>query len=1552
MMPSHKSRPAPRLGYPTSLILLGLISLARTAECDSLETRAPRELPILASFERTGTSTQAPYIWRSSTASAKLSQGGKLSIQFPNGTQIAITFVAANSASEPKGESSADRKSLYYLGPANNWTSTSHFERVRYKEIYPGIDVVFITSAGQLEYNFEIAPYADPSAIRVRYDGGNVALEPNGDLRISAAGANINQRRPQAFQSEAGQARQAGEASTHAIACDYHLSNREVSLHPRRYDRNLPLVIDPVLIFSTYVGGLSYDAIYAMTIDSSGNLYVTGETASANLWSNASPNRSSRDVFVVKLNASATQVFYTVYLGGSGADSGRGIAVDTSGNVYITGATNSVDFPVTSGAFSTQAPGAGDAFVAKLDPRGCLLYSTYLGGQQLDSGLAIAVDASGDAFVAGQTESTTFATTANALQPAYDGGMSDCFVSKLNPTGTALIYSTFLGGTSLDLCSSIALDPAGNAYLAGTTYSPDFPTLGALQTSLQGTANAFVAKINPSGTALVISTFLGGSGMDAGNAITLDSSGAMYVAGNTSSVDFPITSSAAQNTLNGNYNAFVSKLSADGSTLIYSTFLGGSHSDTATSIAVDPTGEAVLGGYTTSPDFPIAGAAQSSFQGDFDAFASVLAPNGASLVFSSLFGGSGDDRGYALTVTAASTLYLAGMTSSTNFPTASAIQPALNGSYDAFVLEANYASAPAVMSSPTPGSTLAGASVTFQWTAGTQVSQYWLYVSKVAAGGSELFSSSQSTQLSQTVSGLPTDGSTLYVRLWSLIGATSVFNDYTYKAVTVVTPVPAVMSSPAPGSTLSGSSATFQWTAGTGVSQYWLYVSKIAVGGSELFSSSQSTQLSQTVNGLPTNGSTLYVRLWSLIGTTSAFNDYTYKAVTVVSSGPAAMSNPAPGSTLSSSSVTFQWTTGSGVTQYWLYVSKLAVGGTDLCNLNENTQLSQAVSGLPTDGSALYVRLWSLMGGNWVYNDYTYKAGTVVSSTPAVMSSPAPGSTLAGASATFQWTPGTGVSQYWLYVSKIAIGGSELFSSSASTQLSQTVNGLPTDGSTLYVRLWSLIGSTSQFNDYTYKANTAVSSGPAAMSSPTPGSTLSGSTVTFQWIPGAGVSQYWLYVSKVAAGGTDLLNSNENTQLSQTVSGLPTDGSTVYVRLWSLTGATWTYSDYTYKTGSTVSSAPAAMSSPTPGSTLSGSSVTFQWTPGTGVSQYQLYVSKLAVGGSELFSSSPSTQLFQTVSGLPTDGSTLYVRLWSFIGSTSVSNDYTYKAYTAVSSGPAAMSNPAPGSTLSSSSVTFQWTPGTGVTEYWLYVSKLAVGGTDLYNSNESAQLSQTVSGLPTDGSTVYVRLWSLSGATWTFSDYTYKTGSTASPTPAVMSSPAPGSTLSGSSATFQWTPGTGVSQYWLYVSKLAVGGSELFSSSPTTLLSQTVSGLPTDGSTLYVRLWSMIGATSVSNDYTYKAATVVSSGPAVMSSPAPGSTLSGSSVTFQWTPGAGATQYWLYGSRLAPGGTDLFTLNENTQLSQTIGGLPTDGSTLYIRLFSLIGSTWLFNDYTYKAFP
>ncbi|MBZ5609136.1 MAG: SBBP repeat-containing protein [Acidobacteriia bacterium] len=953
------------------------------------------------------------------------------------------------------------------------------------------------------------------------------------------------------------------------MACDYRLRNgHDVTLRVGDYNPKARLVIDPVLLFSTYAGGSSFDAIYGMASDPSGNLYVTGETASVSLWSAAPPARTSRDAFVAKLNSAATQVLFTVYLGGSGDDSGKGIAVDGSGNVFVTGVTGSPNFPATNGALSVHTAGAEDAFVAKLDSAGNLLYSTYLGGVKPDYGLAIAVDSSGSAYVAGQTESTSFPITTGAFQTSNHGGVSDCFVSKLNSAGTALVYSTLLGGAALDLCSGIAVDAGGSAYVAGTTYSTDFPTLSPMQSSLRGTANAFVAKINASGSALVYSTFLGGSNADEANAITVDSSGAAYVAGTTSSTDFPVTASAAQGSLKGIYNAFVSKLSANGSTLSYSTLIGGSKSDTATSIAVDQSGRAILGGYTTSPDFPSAGTLQSAFQGAYDAFASVLDSNGASQVFNSSFGGSGDDRGYAVVAASGNKLYLAGMTASANFPTAAAMQPGLAAASDAFILEADYGAnitTPAAMSSPTPGSTLSGASATFQWTAGSGVSQYWLYVSKKAPGRNDVFDSGGINLLSETVNTLPTDGSTLYVTLYSLIGSKWLFNVYTYNAAVPVSTAPAIMSSPAPGSTLPGVSVTFQWTTGSGVSQYWLYISKKAPGTNDIFDSGGINLLSETVNNLPTDGSTLYVTLYSLIGSTWTLNSYTYKAFTSVASSPAVMSSPAPGSTLSGASATFQWTAGSGVSQYWLYVSKVSAGRNDVFDSGGINLLSETVNNLPTDGSTLYVTLYSLIGSTWTFNSYTYKAFTSVASSPAVMSSPTPGSTLSGASATFQWTAGSGVSQYWLYISKKTAGSNDVFDSGGINLLSQTVNNLPTDGSTLYVTLYSLIGSAWTFNSYTYKAFTSVASSPAVMSSPAPGSTLPGASATFQWTAGSGVSQYWLYVSKISAGRNDVFDSGGINLLSKTVNNLPTDGSTLYVTLYSLIGSNWLFNVYTYQ---------------------------------------------------------------------------------------------------------------------------------------------------------------------------------------------------------------------------------------------------------------------------------------------------------------------------------------------------------------------------------------------------
>ena len=680
------------LNHPAKVAILSVCVVGGGLEGQTARQKTIRVAP---SFEEEREAGSARYLWRNSGTTVSLGDGGTLSINCSPRGEAHITFAGAVQ-SVPQGEVSSESKTIYYLGSGEASRAASHFERVRYHEIYRGIDLVFVIAGGGLEYNFEIAPYADPSQIRIRYDGTSLHLLRDGDLEIRAGKTSIRQRSPQAYQGTRGGRRW--------VACSYRLqSGREVALRLGPYDRAQELFIDPVLDFSTYFGGSSFDSINAAATDSQGNLYVTGETSSGNLSNPSLPPRSSRDVFMAKFNSTGTLAF-TVYLGGSNYDSGRGIALDPLGNIYVTGVTASSDFPVTNGAFLTHAPGTQDAFIAKFSPGFGLQYSTYLGGGGTDSGLAIAVDSSGAAYVAGQTASTAFPVTAGAFRTSNAGGVSDCFVSKLKPAGNALAYSTFLGGSGLDLCAGIAVDSSGNAYVAGATSSSNFPVVGSLQNSLLGTANAFVTKINAAGSALVYSTYLGGSSTDSANAIALDSSGAAYVTGDTASFDFPTTPGIFQGVLNGQYNAFVSKLSATGNLLVYSTLVGGSDIDVGTSITIDSLGRALVGGYTTSSNFPISGAIQPTFQGAVDAFSTVLDPAGASLIFSSYFGGSGDDRGYAVAVTTSNKVYLAGMTSSSNFPLATPVQAGLSVAPDAFVLQISYAGAVPAAVSVTPSS--------------------------------------------------------------------------------------------------------------------------------------------------------------------------------------------------------------------------------------------------------------------------------------------------------------------------------------------------------------------------------------------------------------------------------------------------------------------------------------------------------------------------------------------------------------------------------------------------------------------------------------------------------------------------------------------------------------------------------------------------------------------------------------------------------------------------------------------------------------------------------
>lgn len=672
-------------GVPAASVFLAGLNPLVAAAFSSSNSASLNSLVDKPAFEQDSGPGATGYVWRDHGVAARFRSAGEMLLQLRTGARIELTFEGGASNAMPRGESPAPPHINYYLGPSNHWHSARRFDRIRYHDLYPGVDLVFVTNAGHLEYNLEIRPGADLGAVKIRYHGATTSLDPQGDLEIRAGQEVIRQKRPRAFQSN----------GSRELECSYRRDRSGViTLSAPTRDPRENLLIDPVLNFSTYLGGPSFDAANAAAIDSAGNVYLTGETSSGTMRGSALPDRSSRDVWVAKLDSSGTQVLYMTYAGGSGNDSGKGIAVDSAGNAYITGYTSSTDFPTTSGALNSHSGGAEDAFVLKLDPNGNVLYSTYLGGSGSDHGLAIAVDTAGSAYIAGQTGSVAFPTTPGVLQTSNHGGLSDCFVSKLNPGGNSLTYSTYLGGLGLDLCAGIAVDTSGNAYVTGTTYSFDFPTQSPLQGSLTGTANAFAAKINAYGSALLYSTFLGGSIMDNGNAIALDSSGSAYVAGCTASPDFPTSLGVVQIALAGAYNAFVAKLSPAGNSLTYSTFLGGSGSDDATAITVDALGQAVVGGYTSSANFPTMAPLQTAFGGAFDAFAAVLNSSATALVFSSYFGGGSDDRAYGIGVLSGSRLFLAGTTSSSDFPTANAIAKAFDGNYDAFGLSATYYQTP------------------------------------------------------------------------------------------------------------------------------------------------------------------------------------------------------------------------------------------------------------------------------------------------------------------------------------------------------------------------------------------------------------------------------------------------------------------------------------------------------------------------------------------------------------------------------------------------------------------------------------------------------------------------------------------------------------------------------------------------------------------------------------------------------------------------------------------------------------------------------------------
>jgi hypothetical protein len=617
---------------------------------------------------------------------------------------LRMRLAGANATTQVTGLEELPGKSNYFIGsdPSKWRTGVPNYAKVKYANVYPGVDLVYYGNQRQLEFDLILQPGGDPNVIRLGF-GKQAALRVNnsGDLVVGE----VIFHKPLVYQPTSNDKTRATDKEL--IDGKFVLTGaHEVRFKIAAYDRSRLLVIDPTLAYSTYLGGSGQDVAGGIAVDASGNAYVTGNTGSVNFPTTPGTLQTTyggldTDAFVSKLNAAGSALLYSTYLGGSANEGGGGIAVDASGNAYVTGGTGSSNFPITPGAFQTTFGGTFDAFVSKLNAAGStLLYSTYLGGSDGDGGSGIKIDALGNAYVTGLTDSSNFPITPSAFQTTF-GGKSDAFVSKLNAAGSALLYSTYLGGSGDENSGlgsgRIAVDASGNAYVAGDTNSSNFPTTpGAFQTNLGGGGrDAFVSKLNAAGSALLYSTYLGGSGDESGSGIAVDASGNAYVTGFTQSSNFPTTTGVFQTGLHGPTDAFVSKLNAAGSALVYSTYLGGGANSfvEGNGIAVDASGNAYVTGGTFS-NFPTTpGAFQTTFGGAEDGFFSKLNAAGSALLYSTYLGGSDADLGGGgIAVDSSGNAYIAGFTASSNFPiTPGAFQTTSRGGGDIFVSKFSFA---------------------------------------------------------------------------------------------------------------------------------------------------------------------------------------------------------------------------------------------------------------------------------------------------------------------------------------------------------------------------------------------------------------------------------------------------------------------------------------------------------------------------------------------------------------------------------------------------------------------------------------------------------------------------------------------------------------------------------------------------------------------------------------------------------------------------------------------------------------------------------------------
>ena len=652
---------------------------------------------------------------------------------------MTMRLVGANPASTISGAEELPGKSNYFIGndPSRWRTDIPNYAKVRYHAVYPGVDLLYYGNQGRVEYDFVVAAGSDPRAIKLAFEqtsrGANrwvgatapLKIDQSGDLLVSLNGSEVRLHKPTAYQLTTDHGTSVG--ARQLVDARYVLrSDGQVGIRLAPYDRTKAVIIDPVLTYATRLGGSTGVINAVIAADAAGNVYVSGTTGAFDFpVVNQIPgacqgtcSTSFETVYVTKINAAGTALVYSSLIGGSNLDEGFGIAVDGSGNAYLSGSTSSSDFPqvnpIPGACVGTCGTGAGDAFVTKVSVAGdALVYSSLLGGSNNDSAFAIAVDGSGDAYVTGSTDSTDFPQ----FNPILGACLGTCetssfpqnaFVTEINAAGNGFIYSSYLAGSGFTEGFGIAADSAGNAYVTGVTISSDFPRINQIAGICSGTcgtgsSDGFATKISAQGASVAYSSVFGGSGFDIGFAIAVDGAGNAYLTGTTESTDFPqinpIKKACSKGCGNGLGDAFVIKINSAGSAAAYSSLLGGDHDDEGTAIAVNTLGSVYVTGFTKSPNFPSLRPIRSACLGTCGkaattkVFAVNVSAGSNGLVYSTLIGGSDTDEGQGIALDASGNAYLTGFTQSADFPIVNQIPAACVGScgspfhQDTFILK-------------------------------------------------------------------------------------------------------------------------------------------------------------------------------------------------------------------------------------------------------------------------------------------------------------------------------------------------------------------------------------------------------------------------------------------------------------------------------------------------------------------------------------------------------------------------------------------------------------------------------------------------------------------------------------------------------------------------------------------------------------------------------------------------------------------------------------------------------------------------------------------------